>query len=450
MQVALWWSICLAALLVLDLIRRRQLTPLSPAAIYLAFHIVAFLCRGAYVILADDWRMWTQMVGSVYEPLVVRVLCYASGGLLVYWIGYFAPFGRVLAARTRLPELELDRRRVALLGLALVAFGTWSFWRYQGAPLFGQVRALLMERTEEGMVFVGPSGYVVLANVVVGGVILLWAGVYGVRWWLGLLVVPYYLGRLWYGYSRITVFLNAFGVALIDRVRSRRRLVYHVYLVSLPFQVVIFSAVGANREFVQDYLQGFRPAGVTSVGPTEVNWNDIANFDSLAWVLDTRPGYLGYSYGLHYVDRWLIQAVPRALWPGKRWLYRPADPAGLGRYFSGSTTSAVGDFYIAFGPVGVVIGMFLLGMVSRYWYSLLGLHHSKVWFATLYCAVLSYYPQLGRDGVAEAPGMLFFIVAPMLLALLFCRKRRLPPRRAEALPVASAEGGDSPVPQTSM
>jgi hypothetical protein len=430
MQAALWWSICLAGLLLLDLVRRRQLTPLSPAAIYLAFHVVAFLFRGAHVILGNDWRLWSYMVGTVEERLVVRVLWYASGGLLLYWLGYFAPFGRLLAARTRLPDIQLDRRKTLLLGLGFVALGVWSFWRYQGAALFGRGNLQLMEQTEQGMVFVGSSGYAVLANYLIGGVILLWAGVFGVRWWLGLVIAPYYAARLWHGYSRITVFLNAFGVAILDRVRSRRRLVYYAYLISLPLQVLIFSAVGANRQFMQDYLQGVPPEAGTALGRSDVNWNDIANFDSLAWVLDTRPKYLPYSFGLHYVDRWFIQAIPRALWHGKRWLYQPADPAGVSRYFSGSTTSAVGDFYVAFGPPGVVVGMFLLGLVSRIWYSLFRLHESKVWFATLYCVVLSYYPQLGRDGIAAAPGMLFFIVAPTLLALLLCRQRRLPVRRS--------------------
>jgi hypothetical protein len=435
MHSVLWWSILIAVLLVLDLIRRRQFTPLSPAAIYLAFHVVAFLFRGAWVILTDDWRLWTYMVGSVNEALVIRVLGYATGGLLLFWLGYFAPFGAILAGKLPVPDIELSRRKVAVLGLAIIVFGVWSFWRYQGAALFGRAGPELMERTEQGMVFTSSSGYIVLANILIGGVLLLWGGILGLRWWLAAIAGPYYFGRLWLGYSRITVFLNVFGLALISRVRSKRRLFYRVYLISLPFQFLVFAAIGANRQLLQDYLQGAPPAAVTAVGPTDVNWNDIANFDSLAWVLDTYPRYFDYSYGLNYIDRWFIQAVPRALWPGKRWLYHPSDPAGLGEYFSGCTTSAVGDFYLAFGPAGVVVGMFLLGLLSRVWYLLYQAHGAKVWFATLYCMVMSYYPQLGRDGIAAAPGMLFFILVPMVLALIFCRTRR----SVQAAPVASAQ-----------
>lgn len=144
----------------------------------------------------------------------------------------------------------------------------------------------------------------------------------------------------------------------------------------------------------------------------------VANHKALAGSLPSTLGsgiWIGLATAL----------IPRAIWPDK-----PAigDPEHYGAYFFGFSTNSFaitpfGDLLINFGPVGIVPGMFLLGVLMRILYAaLIEQSPGAAGRAAIYVLLLSqfsmegYYativPWLLRTGLIA---MLGVIITAMLL-----------------------------------
>ena len=146
----------------------------------------------------------------------------------------------------------------------------------------------------------------------------------------------------------------------------------------------------------------------------------------------------GYSYGTQYL-KLFIYPIPRIIWPGKPMQTNRIDFAEYGNFgFVGGVLSVVGDAYMNFGWLGLVLQMALLGAF------LAGLHRiylnnrKAMAFAVPYLLGLSLLPQFFRDGEVNIFVFLYFHVLPSVFALWLAARFQAVPYRLRAMlrPVA--------------
>ena len=124
--------------------------------------------------------------------------------------------------------------------------------------------------------------------------------------------------------------------------------------------------------FVSTLMLELRSAGgISSLGNAERQYNtlyidhNMVNISNLTNVFPNVVEYLGFEIPYQSI----IKPIPRALWPGKPEGLSMSIEAALGSY-DGVTTLActyVGEAYMAFGLVGVLIAGLLFGAAAGWW-----------------------------------------------------------------------------------
>lgn len=124
--------------------------------------------------------------------------------------------------------------------------------------------------------------------------------------------------------------------------------------------------------FVSSLMLELRSAGgISSLGNAERQYNTLYidhNMVNLSNLTNVFPDVVDYL-GLEIPYQSIIKPIPRALWPGKPEGLSTSIEAALGS-FDGVTTLActyVGEAYMAFGLVGVLIAGLLFGAAAGWW-----------------------------------------------------------------------------------
>lgn len=154
--------------------------------------------------------------------------------------------------------------------------------------------------------------------------------------------------------------------------------------------------------------------------------DDFKVFYSILGVVPERHGFL---YGSQMILYSLVLLIPRAVWPGKPTpqIYDIVSATyGNQAVINGVAYPNLGEYYVEFGIVGVVVCMFILGLLCRYARNLYikrqGLSLSLVLYSLIYGALFQivirgYMPQ-------NFTMMLFLLVPVILIAIINKRASR--------------------------
>jgi oligosaccharide repeat unit polymerase len=178
------------------------------------------------------------------------------------------------------------------------------------------------------------------------------------------------------------------------------------------FYQVIFSESGSNSE------------SITTGLIQRVNW-----LDSVVMIVRYVPNSMDHIHGetlLPILTGW----IPRVIWPDKPTL-------GFGSYMvqviigSKSMTNkgltAVGELYLNFGLLGIIPGMLLLGMFTRWVYDFTHrFSPSSLLRALMY---MELFPVLIFSMQSSLSSMLLGAIRTILFVLVVCWFLRLMPRR---------------------
>jgi oligosaccharide repeat unit polymerase len=165
--------------------------------------------------------------------------------------------------------------------------------------------------------------------------------------------------------------------------------------------LLLFVGLGflrSARGQVDQVTGFFSTDNVLEVALGNRNWLGV---DKTAQIIDSIPHSLSYQNGQTLVT-WLFAPIPRTMWPAK-------PPVRIGPFLgetifgrdlnkTGVPPGFIGELYMNFGIIGVLIGMFLLGLLLK----------------TLY---LSFYPLI-RARNANAVLVYMLILVPFSLTLL--------------------------------
>src|SRR5690606_29891976 len=139
-----------------------------------------------------------------------------------------------------------------------------------------------------------------------------------------------------------------------------------------------------------------------------------------------------YDYvGFQPIISTLVFPIPRALYPQKssaEYLFNFLDHL-FGRYGQGAAMMSFGEYYMAFGWPGLIIGSFLIGWFSRrLWNWFVANQRNPFVIATYICTVMYLYDVISRGYLPQVT-MLFFFSGLRADAVEYVVKNKIPGRR---------------------
>lgn len=130
------------------------------------------------------------------------------------------------------------------------------------------------------------------------------------------------------------------------------------------------------------------------------------------------PQKTNYLHGQQIFLYTALMFVPRIIWKSKpetsAGLYLIRDAISESAFLSGTAYPIIGEFYIEFGSVGVVIFMFLYGYLNKSWMNKYGLSYSKFDQIMYSILLLSNFQIVIRGYTPSNFYMVIFLVLPLL------------------------------------
>lgn len=219
--------------------------------------------------------------------------------------------------------------------------------------------------------------------------------------------------------------LVSLRVAIVKdgRVQARRKallLACGLVVIALAVQMGIVRTAGGLGRYVSSGNLSLSVGEIVDVG-TDQN-------ATLELVLESVPSSRPHIWGASYLSTFVI-FIPRDLWPAK--------PSTAWAYMTGLRTvenpnaaySNIGELYLNFGPVGVVVGMYLWGVVCEAWRRICTRYRNSLVTTVLYYMSLPAFAFAVRGDFQVAVGNMLYTMLVVFLVL-----RLSVPGRAEVRP----------------
>jgi len=438
MLEALIFSTLLYAAVVLATFQRRRVGLANPLLLYLAFHGVGFVLRGWMQYAWRDDYLSRLMGVSLSEDDMAGALYMADVGLLAFWLGYHFLVPHGLVARVRFRPCKYEPRLVLLVGCFFIALGLISL---RHDPNLNPNAASMVKTVKGTVQAEGSVGYLTQASGGIGGVLALWAAVFGLKPWIMALFVAYLVGRLLRGWGRWAFVVGALSLAFVDMWRRHERWPRRQWLIAGAVIAVLFGVVGVARSAFMDAIVSGGEIGLNqslAKAPLQIS-RDVALLDYVAFLHSIIPDPAGYSYWTQNL-RLFTYPIPRAIWPGKPSETNRIDLNQYGNFaWVGGVLSVVGASYMDFGWLGIIIEMALFGAVLATLHQTYLRHRNVTHVAVPYLLALSLLPQFCRDGGINIFVFLYFHVFPSVLALWVGARFRAVPQRLREMWLSGAQ-----------
>jgi hypothetical protein len=343
-------------------------------------------------------------------------LIYVSIGYLSMTIGFFLPISRVFAEKigNALPNWQWDISKVWVPGILLVLAGI-------GISILGFIQGLLgFQRATEVNIF---DGLVVFLVILLSeGTILLWlaifqtknkTGIYYIVLSFLLLMIPLRMAFLG---SRGSLLIGVIPIMMTFQYSGRKLKRLHAIGFGLTLIIALFIGIVYGTTFrnlkgsearaeagdyfgqviaTVDYLSTHdwnlivyqnaltlaeRVDNLSSLGVVVANYEKLAQYEA------------GYGLENNIINDLYTSFIPRFVWADKPPTSNPRAYSDL--YFNYSENSFAitpfGDLLRNFGPIGVPLGMMILGVYFRLIYSsLIDTPFPSIWKKTAYFPLLT-------------------------------------------------------------
>lgn len=419
LDLALCGQALLWGVVILAFVMSRQASLYHPLTIYLGFHALVFIVRPILVHYFGFDAMWNYIGFEPSNGEFLRSLEVSSVALVVFaafslTCGWYRP----QFPQSPLPEFTREQViALVLTTLLLLPIIARSIFAGYSGEATG-------ERVGGTYILTGTSGYTVEAQYMMGPLICAWLAVTRFRWPMLVLVGLYLVYRSYGGWSRWTILLSFLAISLIYAWQKRIKWPPgRVVLCAIPL-LVLFNALGHNREYVQEILRGesgvrteMRP-GLSPMEQLRSKYDgpDFANFDFLTFVTSVVPDRTGtFTYGSQYLQLF-TEPIPRKLWPGKP-VGAPVSFFSLNSYgnFIGMTVTLAGDGWMSGGWVGLVVTLAVVGAVLGWLHRWFWKHSNENMASIFYLVGLAMVPQWYRDGGISVAKFLFWNLTPLIL-----------------------------------
>lgn len=435
---------CLAALVLIPwavAAGRRRLDLFEPIIMLSGIWALGYLVPAILVLTGVDptWLRWQTRVDGGVAGLVFRALMLALIGFVSLLIGYYAPVPAVRPGAPPAPVSGLSLNRWQWVAIAAIAASFMLF-----LSRVGGIEVVMANLNDRVRLFAGNNFLLLPLQALLGFAVLaharrLLANRPMDGWLIAGTVIAFALNT--FQASKTTLFGAAVALVVVWhylrrplRVLPAAALVVLAMVAAVTFDL-FFREYLILREVVTVDLGG-GVLRLASQGWAFLAQDAFLQLQTLMVMIDGMPERLGWQAGAPYLGS-LLAAVPRGLYPGKP----PVGTEIFSRAFfpdllAGGTsipTSLLGEFYMNFGPLGVIIGCLLAGVALRRLYIRMTRSSSTplAWM-TYACVCGTLFPWVRGDTFGPTVFFLSVVVPSWLLVHL---------SRQHASAVASDRGG---------
>jgi len=405
----------------------RRMDPFDPTTIIAASYFLFFVYAPIRNLMAGQFYFFGELV----MPLLPVGSLYLAFGIVGLWAGYYSS-GIARRVAESAPSPPASHRGVVRYAwiiaiIAIVCFNAYihiaglSWLKLLTLGQLGGVPGAI--QTGVASVQSDFSNYLYSTlDWLTSALMLFFAFSRSRRKWIlaaffGLLLIYTTIG------FRYRVVILILAPVLYHYLKVNRRPdVVKVAAVAIALMLLI-GAIGELR----DSFRAGEPVDPTRISlssSSESFANDLDLYQGYLAIVDAIPREHDYFWGssLAYL---LIQPIPRSLWPDK-----PAAPVativdvilGPDAVIAGIAYPNVGEFYANFGVVGLVIGMWLFGLLARVLYEYLGQHKENDWARIIYSLMFPFLLQvISRGYFVQIFQEAAFLLFPILLGMRICR-----------------------------
>jgi hypothetical protein len=402
------FAFCLAVLL-----WRGNLSHSHPATIYFVFHLFTFTTR-LYSVMNGSPTLFATWVGN-YDPIrddeIVRASLLADMALLVMTCAW------LLAARAH--------HRTQSRTIWSVQISPRVLWPVVAIAMPIGLYGLLTNAQVGGAVVVGAetdaaSAYETFIQVWPGLMLLALIYRFGARWYYFLPLAAYLAIEATQGYHRFRLIIPIILLAQfwLER-RGKRWPTPRIALALVACGIIFFPLkhIGTMVQSGESATAIISSSGEVLSQTVSGENSEHQLLDEFACVLSLVDDNGKYYYGQQYVAL-LALPVPRIWWPEKpaitdciREFERPIRPM----LEAGMVLTFLGEAYVNFGYVGIVVIPFLLAFsLARAHQRVLNLPYGSVGHFT-YLLFACNLIQVYRDGLTSIVFFVFVHMAPLVM-----------------------------------
>lgn len=380
----------------------------------LSYIFPAFVIGG--IILSLGWSdpFYLAFIEDQEKNLPLSLI-YVTLGYLGLIIGFATPFGIRLAKNLDelIPKKDWEPSKVLFGGIALIVAGF-------GVNVLGFIRGLIgYQKAETVEIF---DGLIIFLQILLlEGVMLLWLAFYSesrktlVYYLIALLLLAVIPLRMMILGSRSALMLGLLPIAMAYFYSGRKLRLIHIFALGVIMGVAIFVGAIYGTTFRNikgsevkiesgdyigqavvtiEHLLRSDPKQILAEGGKALA-ERVENLSSLGVIVSNYEKLAPYeaAYGLdnNIINDLLYSLIPRFIYPDKPNTSDTRAYSDL--YFNygdnSFTVTPFGDLLRNFGPVGIPVGMFFIGLYFRLIYStLIKTKYPAMW------KKVAYYPLL--------------------------------------------------------
>jgi hypothetical protein len=429
----------LLCVLAVGITLKRHIAVLSPFTIVVGTIPIVYGIRPLYLTLQEDALSLAEGLNPQTFPYALVLIIIFVGFIFV---GYFSSLGSSVGRKLPVPfPVAWSRRRVriAVVSLSLVTIFLYALTlRITGLSLwaaFTQQIAFRAATSSSGMYYITGTiwwcMWAIFLLLFIPVVTLKVTFFHTVQF--ALLFVLLTIFSIPYGSRGIIVGPVLEILWLLDMAWFKTRLSFTKLLPILVIMTIFIGAYGVFRDFnrygnipTEEITQALVREGGQGILERVISRADL--FDFFVWSLDDFPtNEQTYLFGRSVLD-FLLQPIPRALYPDK--------PSQTSAFLIGQLLSEyhrdwtpefglITELYINFWILGIVIGAMMFGVVIRVMETYIDLNISnpsvRFWYAPLLTVSLGWFLQ-----GFNSPTSITFITSTILscIVLAFIARRR--------------------------
>jgi len=439
--------LCLAGLLawiavLAPVLLRKRYDVMEPITFVALSALIGTTLKTFYVVMVDSpWVDEKLLLGHEPRFLIIYALLIAVA-LMSLSIGYMIRVPRIRLENWRFMQREdWSFPRLALIGVVFLLISSAAFVVYSrkmGID-FSSLASLSSKRFYE----LGGDEHAYR-----------YSSLTYYRWGASLVTPVFYLFLVWFlGSGKrmasfqglLLLFLGtaAIGFPFLNSSRDGAARVLLVTIVLYAYMrrsirprtllsigavaaVLIMVMSGLRSSSGEEQVRSF--LGVSQLLDETVGGRHFLDLTKTAHIIDAVPDKVPYAYGATFI-RFIYLPIPRSMWPEK-----PAMGSGpmLGtvvfgtpnEYTGGVPPGFVAELYMNFGLVGVLGGMFLLGVLLRFIYRSFEPVLRSGPGVLIYCLmVITLTHGILNGDAAKMPGALARDLMPIIVGILFIGRR---------------------------
>lgn len=224
------------------------------------------------------------------------------------------------------------------------------------------------------------------------------------------------LGIVFFGGSRAPLLIPLLACAALHYIRKNSSPALTIVFVLVSALVLIFAVMQVARVGIRTGA-GLDMQGVDLAGLFEPFYAEIDDFKVYYGVFDIVPDLHLFLFGRQMILGSLTLFIPRAIWPGKPqpMIYEIINLLyGQKAVLDGVAYPNLSEYYVEFGFVGIIVCMFILGLLCRYCRDLFTEGSKSSLALALYCVIFpALFQVIIRGYMPQNFSMFVFLLAPI-------------------------------------